>query len=184
MLRVVALHLGACAVFAKFLMSHSDSRPKQFAVQAHRDFSTMTRGLFSKVPCVTKSVILPPGVNLDDARLAEGVVVNELHYELEPGQDVEWPDNIPFEVDVDGRLLPPCLGNDGSNVHYAIYPDGRFVDPECNYCNLHKVAHPPEGAPLSIPLPEKSFSGPIRDDATQVLTLPDRKITVSTTAMC
>lgn len=64
--------------------------------------------------------MLPPGVDLGDPRLTQGVVVAERTYTLPSGQFPEWPENSPFECDVDGRLLPPCWGERHMHAHYAV----------------------------------------------------------------
>lgn len=76
--------------------------------------------LFKSRSTLTKTVILPAGVRLNDQRLAEGIVVSERKYMMPAGVLPEWPEDTPFECDVDGRLLPPCWGKQKLHAHYAV----------------------------------------------------------------
>eukprot|EP01053_Blabericola_migrator_P008762 Blabericola_migrator_1__8761@NODE_4614_length_1057_cov_30_511111_g2868_i0_p1_GENE_NODE_4614_length_1057_cov_30_511111_g2868_i0NODE_4614_length_1057_cov_30_511111_g2868_i0_p1_ORF_typecomplete_len102_score23_71_NODE_4614_length_1057_cov_30_511111_g2868_i0352657 len=91
-------------------------------------------------PTVIKTVILPPGVDLTDPRLQYGEVVEEKQYTLEPGDVGTWPEDVPFEVDVDKRLLPPFWGKANLQAHYAVYPNGRFKGSRCGICELTERA--------------------------------------------
>jgi hypothetical protein len=81
---------------------------------------------------MTKTVILPPGVHLDDKRINEGVVVAERKYSLPLGNYPEWPETVPFECDVDRLLLPPCQGQEHMETHYAVSDTFYFSSIEGN----------------------------------------------------
>ncbi|XP_053991298.1 uncharacterized protein LOC128883214 isoform X2 [Hylaeus volcanicus] len=110
---------------------------KQFITQAHMDWMHQMQNLFLEKPTMTKTVILPPGVHLDDERINDGVVVAERKYSLPLGKYPEWPESIPFECDVDKLLLPPCQGQEHMETHYAVYPNEYFPEVSCAYCNAN-----------------------------------------------
>jgi len=118
----------------------SFAQPEQFVVQSRGDWEKQAKSLYRKRPTITKSVILPPGVELNDPRLKQGEVVEEKHYFLDPSELGYWPSDHPFEVDVDRTLVPPCYGRPGVAAHYAVYPDSRFTDSNCGLCALQKKA--------------------------------------------
>lgn len=118
------------------------SKPQQFVSQAHLDWVKQVEDVYTSRPTLTKTVILPPGVELNDPRLTQGVVVAERTYMMPTGQFPEWPEATPFECDVDGRLLPPCWGENRIHAHYAVYPNTYFPELNCGYCNLHRAVNP------------------------------------------
>lgn len=118
--------------------------PEQFITQAFVDWRSQLKDLYCSRPTITRSVILPAGVDLSDSRLAAGTVLQEKRSIL-VGEDAVmkgWPDDRPFEADVDSKLLPPCKGMSGIHTHYAVYPNRCFAELQCGYCELHKQAHP------------------------------------------
>jgi len=123
----------------------SKTLPEQFITQAHVDWKAQITELYKRRPTVTRTVILPPGTTLDDERLTLGKVTKETRSVI-VGDEVYagWPVDAPFEVDVDGSLLPPCRGIPDIHAHYAVYPDQCFAELQCGYCELHKKAYPEE----------------------------------------
>eukprot|EP01054_Gregarina_sp_Poly1_P001804 Gregarina_sp_Poly_1__1803@NODE_1468_length_4062_cov_97_329161_g972_i0_p3_GENE_NODE_1468_length_4062_cov_97_329161_g972_i0NODE_1468_length_4062_cov_97_329161_g972_i0_p3_ORF_typecomplete_len140_score22_12_NODE_1468_length_4062_cov_97_329161_g972_i09831402 len=114
----------------------STTLPDQFVVQSKSDFDQQINKLMRTRPTIIKSVVLPPGVDLSDPRLQYGEVVDEKTYSLEPGDIGAWPEDVPFEVDVDRRLVPPCWGKSDLQAHYAVYPNNRFKGSRCGICEL------------------------------------------------
>lgn len=150
--------------------------PQQFVTQAHVDWVEQMKGLYTHRPTLTKTVVLPAGVELSDPRLGVGVVVSEKTYSLPVGEFPEWPGQLPFECDVDGRLLPPCWGSNQVHAHYAIYPDMYFPEINCGYCDLHNAAEEYEqsqslkhGVTQSAPVPPHNISGALSINTSGIL---------------
>lgn len=120
--------------------SNSGDAPGQFVVQSRGDWDRQMSKLLKSKPTVIKTVILPPGVQLDDPRLQYGEVVEESTYELPSGDLGAWPSDRPFEADLDKNLLPPAWGRKGVAAHYAVYPDSRFQGSRCGICELTQQA--------------------------------------------
>lgn len=114
-----------------------DARPRRYAVSSAKNFTEITNRIYQNQSTVTKTVVLPPGVSLNDPRLANGVVVEERCYELGVGEELSWPDSHAFEADIDGRLLPKR-----SNTHFSVYPDERFAKKDCRICKKNAKLHP------------------------------------------
>ncbi|EZG67072.1 hypothetical protein GNI_072160 [Gregarina niphandrodes] len=114
--------------------------PEQFLVSSRRDFMQQLNKILNSKPAVIKTVVLPPGVQMNDSRLADAQLLEERAYELEPGSAGIWPEDAPFECDVSARLLPPFWGQSGTAAHYTVYPDNRFdKDIRCGYCENQGV---------------------------------------------
>ena len=78
----------------------------------------------SRKSCIIKTVVLPPGVMLNDPRLLNGRVVEENQYVR---KDVEiWnAGNETFEADIDRRLLPAAF-KDSGHAHIIVYPNDKI----------------------------------------------------------
>lgn len=114
----------------------SVAAPSQFIVQTKADWDEQLTSVLRSKPTVIKTVILPPGVQLGDPRLKLGEVIEETKHTLKLGEKGNWPADVPFEADLDGRLLPPGWGQRGIPAHYAVYPNDRFNGVECGLCEL------------------------------------------------
>lgn len=109
--------------------------PEQFIISSHGDFNRQLDKILKKQSCLIKTVVLPPGVSLDDPRLEAGKVVEEINYKLPVGEKGIWPESHPYEVDVSSKLVPPAFGVPNKSAHYTVYPDGRFAhDKKCGVC--------------------------------------------------
>eukprot|EP00914_Ancora_sagittata_P035072 GHVO01070752.1.p1 GENE.GHVO01070752.1~~GHVO01070752.1.p1 ORF type:complete len:158 (+),score=20.77 GHVO01070752.1:139-612(+) len=106
--------------------------PEKFVVQSRRDWDTQVTKLFETESTMTRTVMLPPGVALNDPRLAEGTVVDEIKYDVPLGEVGEWSDET-FEADIDGKLLK------NQTTHYAVFPNEEFADLGCPRCQMHRV---------------------------------------------
>lgn len=117
------------------------SIPEKFVVQSRGDWEKQTDRVLRSQPCVIKTVILPPGVELDDPRLKNGEVISETTIPANQGGIGSWPADTPFEADIDGRLLrthpsqqrPP-------STHFAVYPDKRFSERQCGLCQFTRTS--------------------------------------------